>query len=124
MVHNFKKINAWNEAIDLAVKIYELTKKFPDEEKFGLVAQLRRSSISISSNIAEGAGRETSAQFINFLRIAQASANELRSQLILSNRLFFVSNEELKDLENKVDKIQRMISNFKKQLTNKENRTV
>lgn len=115
-MHNFKKIKVWNEAMDLAVEIYKITANFPNEEKFGLISQIRRSAVSVSSNIAEGAGRDTNPQFLQFLSIANGSLSELRSQIILSNRLGFISNEVLGTLEDKIDKIQRMISNFKKQL--------
>lgn len=115
-MHNFKKIKVWNEAMDLAVEIYNITANFPNEEKFGLISQIRRSAVSVSSNIAEGAGRDTNPQFLQFLSIANGSLSELRSQFILSKRLRLISNEVLETLEDKIDKIQRMISNFKKQL--------
>jgi len=115
-MHNFKKISAWDEAMDLSVEIYKITADFPNEEKFGLISQIRRSVVSVSSNIAEGAGRDTNPQFLHFLAIANGSLNELRSQLILSYRLDFISMESLNGLEDKIDKIQRMITNFKKQL--------
>jgi four helix bundle protein len=115
-MHNFKKIAAWDEAMGLSVEIYKITADFPGEEKFGLISQIRRSAVSVSSNIAEGAGRDTNPQFLQFLSIANGSLSELRSQIILSNRLGFISNEVLEALEDKIDKIQRMISNFKKQL--------
>lgn len=115
-MHNFKKIKAWEEAMNLALLIYDITKSFPEDERFGLISQLRRCVVSISSNIAEGAGRDTKPQFVHFLGIASASANELKSQLILSNRLNIISPEELSRLEDQTDKVQRMISNFIKQL--------
>lgn len=102
--------------MDLAVEIYNITANFPNEEKFGLISQIRRSAVSVSSNIAEGAGRDTNPQFLQFLSIANGSLSELRSQFILSKRLRLISNEVLETLEDKIDKIQRMISNFKKQL--------
>jgi four helix bundle protein len=115
-MHNFKKIAAWKESMDLAVDIYKITADFPSEEKFGLISQIRKSAVSVSSNIAEGAGRDTNPQFLQFLSVANGSLSELRSQVILSNMLEFISNEVLESLEDRIDKTQRMISNFKKQL--------
>ncbi|MEZ4978686.1 MAG: four helix bundle protein [Chitinophagales bacterium] len=115
-MHNFRKIKAWEEAMDLAMMVYEQTKSFPESEKFGLVTQLRRCAVSIVSNIAEGAGRDSKPQFVHFLSIASASGNELLAQLILSNRLNFITDTEFKLLEDKTDKLQRMLTKFKNQL--------
>jgi four helix bundle protein len=82
-----KNLKAWQLAMDIAEKIYSTTESFPSDEKFGLVSQMRRSAISIPSNIAEGAGRHTKKEFMNFLHIAQGSLSELDTQLELSLRL-------------------------------------
>lgn len=115
-MHNFKKLKVWNEAIELAIDIYKVTTKYPDDERFGLTSQLRRATVSVSSNIAEGAGRDTSAQFQHFLNIANGSTNEVISQLYLSNKLGFLSDSELENLEDRADKVQKMIYIFKNQL--------
>jgi four helix bundle protein len=94
LMHNYKKLNVWILAVDLAVEIYSLTKKFPGEEKFGMTSQLRKCAVSIPSNIAEGAGRNTGGEFIQFLGIAEGSANELETQMIIAGRLGFISTDE------------------------------
>lgn len=115
-MHNFRKIKAWEEAMELAEMVYKLTNDFPDSERFGLTSQMRRCAVSIVSNIAEGAGRDSHPQFVHFLSIANASGNELLTQLMLSKRLNFILDEDLKRLEDQTDKVQRMITKFKKQL--------
>ena len=75
-----KKLEVWKLAMEIAEDIYELTEKFPSPEKFGMVSQMRKSSVSIPSNIAEGAARNTKKEFINFLHIAQGSLSELDTQ--------------------------------------------
>ncbi len=87
-VKSFKELIVWQKSMDLAQEIYNRTKPLPKEETYGLSAQMRRSSVSISSNIAEGKKRGTKKDFIQFLRIADASAAELETQLILLRRLY------------------------------------
>lgn len=78
--YSFEKLEVWKEAIQFTVLIYELTKKFPDTEKFGLISQLRRASVSISSNIAEGTSRKTNKDKAHFMTIAFSSATEVLNQ--------------------------------------------
>lgn len=115
-MNNFKDLKIWKDSIDLAVEIYKITKLFPDTEKFGLLSQMNRCSISISSNIAEGAGRNNQKEFRQFLGIAQGSACELESQLIVSQRLEFISEEVLKQQTEKRVHIQNMINKLIKTL--------
>ena len=98
------------------LNIYKLTKTFPQEEKFGLVSQINRCVISISSNIAEGAGRNNSKEFRQFLGIALGSACELESQLIVSCKLEIISEEELKTQTEKLLYIQNMTNKLIKSL--------
>jgi four helix bundle protein len=119
--HNLRKLNVWNETVDLAMDVYKLTADFPKEEKFGLVSQMNRSAISVPSNIAEGAGRNSSGEFVQFLGIANGSANELFTQMVISNKLGFINNETLEVFENRIDKTQRSIYNLSKTLNNKKN---
>ena len=91
---DYKKLVIWQKAIDLSVEIYNLTKKLPEDEKFGLSSQMRRAVISIPSNIAEGHNRSSDKEFIHFLRIAQGSNAELETQLILCEKLLFLSTNE------------------------------
>ncbi|MEP0266161.1 four helix bundle protein [Dokdonia sp.] len=92
---SFEKLNVWGKARQLSVAIYQSTKSFPDEEKFGLISQMRRCSISVSSNIAEGSGRHSAKDKARFTEIAYSSLLELLNQLILSQDLDFISKEQL-----------------------------
>ena len=111
-MHEYKKLIVWQESVKLVKEIYLTTKKFPSEEKFGLVSQINRSAVSIASNIAEGAGRNTTGEFKNFLGNANGSSYELETQLILSNSLNYITTDELKNLSLTIDKIQKMIYNL------------
>ena len=81
MAKPHQRLNVWKRAIKLVEEIYKITSSFPAEEKFGLISQMRRSAISIPSNIAEGAARSSSKEFINFLHISQGSVAELETQI-------------------------------------------
>lgn len=91
-MHNIKELKIWNKSIDLAVDIYRLTAEFPSDERFGLTSQTRRCAISISSNISEGAGRNTKGEFKQFLGIANGSSYELQTQLVIANKLKFIDD--------------------------------
>ncbi|MBK3515933.1 four helix bundle protein [Carboxylicivirga marina] len=110
--HNFKELQIWQKGRALVKDIYQLTSKFPKSELYGLVSQMRRASISIPSNIAEGSGRKTSKEFSRFLEIAYSSALELETQLYLSFDLTFISESTLDEYLNKIDEVQKMISSF------------
>lgn len=114
--HHLEKLIIWQKAVDLACEIYKITAHFPDEEKFGLTSQMRRSGVSIASNIAEGAGRGYNAQFAQFLSIANGSGNELFTQLVISNRLGFIEN--INDLSLKIGEIGKMNAALKDKLRN------
>lgn len=106
-MHNINELKVWHKAIDLCVLIYEVSATFPSDERYGLTSQVRRSSISISSNIAEGAGRNTKGEFIQFLGIANGSAYEFQTQVIIAQKLkLFHSNADL--VLDKIDEIQKM----------------
>jgi four helix bundle protein len=109
-MNNFKNLKVWQESINLAVDIYKLTKTFSSDERFGLISQMNRCVISVSSNIAEGGGRNNPKEFRQFLGIAQGSACELESQLIISNKLEFVTDKDLEILTVKLNHIQNMIN--------------
>ena len=87
MTHDFKQLRVWNEAVRLTENVYRVTKKFPQEELFGLTSQLRRATVSIASNIAEGCGKNTPADFRRFLHDAYGSCKEVECQLIIVGRL-------------------------------------
>lgn len=87
-VENFKQLLVWQKSIELVKEIYCITATLPEEEKFGLISQMRRSSISVPSNIAEGSRRKTSKDFLQFLYISDGSCSELETQLIIGRELF------------------------------------
>ena len=118
-MNQYKNLKVWQKAMDLVVKVYELTNKFPEKEKFGLANQINRCAVSIVSNIAEGAGRNSSKEFNNFLGIALGSACELETQLILANRLKYISDTELSEVASFIEEIQKMIFGLQKNIFKK-----
>ncbi len=115
-MNRYKNIVIWKRSVALATKIYEVTQKFPKEEKYGLTSQIRRCAISMSSNIAEGAGRSTDKDFNRFLSIAYGSSYELETQIIIATNLEFISCSASISLCNEIDEIQKMIYSFSKNL--------
>ena len=107
-MNNYQELKIWNKSMDLVVQVYALTKSLPEEERLGLISQLKRCSISIPSNIAEGAGRNSEKDFIRFLSIANGSTTELETQLILTNRLGFFGISEVEKLLNLCSEIKKM----------------
>ena len=110
----FEKLDVWKDSQDFAVKIYRITSRFPKEEMYGLVSQMRRSSVSISSNIAEGVSRETNKDKARFLVVSYSSAIEVLNQLMLSESLGFIDKVELGDLRLDVEKITNKLHALKK----------
>ena len=115
-MHNYQKLTVWQKSVDLAVEMYTLTKKFPPEERFGLVSQIRKCAVSIASNIAEGSGRNTPGEFIHFIGISEGSVNELETQLIISQKLGFITNAELDKSSSSISEIRKMLFSLKKSL--------
>jgi four helix bundle protein len=89
-IESYRDLQVWQRGVDLTERIYQATQPFPPDERFGLVAQLRRAAVSIPSNIAEGWGRMSTAEFIRFLSIAHGSLTEVETQVIVSRRLGFI----------------------------------
>ncbi len=109
-MNNYKELIVWQKSMYLVEMVYQLTALFPDEEKFGLTNQIRRSAVSVPSNISEGAGRNSKKEFRNFLGIANGSLNELTTQLELASRLGFTTDEhKLKYAVQLGDEIQKML---------------
>ncbi len=111
-MHNFKELNIWKKSIDFSVEVYELTKRFPDAEKFGLISQIRRCAVSVPSNIAEGSSRSSNKDFTRFLQIALGSAFELETQLLISKKVLNFENSIIEELTTKILEIQKMINGF------------
>ncbi|MBL3546017.1 four helix bundle protein [Chryseobacterium sp. KMC2] len=115
-MHNFEKLVFWQKSIELAKQVYIICAELPKDEKFGLISQIKRSVISIPSNIAEGAGRNNDSEFYHFLGVANASSFELQTQLILIKELELVNLETVNSLISNLNEIQRMIYSFKSNL--------
>jgi len=107
-MHNFQDLKIWQRAMEIAEETYKLSAEFPNEEKYGLTSQIRRSAISIPSNISEGAGRNTNGEFKNFLGIANGSSNELYTQLLLSHRLNLIQKEKVDPIIESLIEVQKM----------------
>lgn len=116
-----KDLDVWKMAIELVVNVYQITSSFPKEEIYGLTSQLRRCSVSIPSNIAEGAGRSSIKEFSRFLSIALGSLAELETQMIISNRLDYVSNDNFDNLLEDLTTVRKMTLGLKKSIDNKIN---
>lgn len=115
-MHNFEKLLFWQKSIVLAKNIYIICQEISNDEKYGLVSQIKRSAVSIPSNIAEGSGRNGSKEFNHFLAVALGSAFELQTQLILIRELNLLREEKINALLSEVSEIQRMIYSFKNNL--------
>ena len=105
-----KKLDVWQLAMAVAKTIYDLTRRFPEEERYGLVSQMRRAAVSIPCNIAEGAARQGRKEFRNFLSVAQGSLSELDTQLELSERLGYIRSNEIQSLEAELRRVDKMLT--------------
>jgi four helix bundle protein len=116
-VKTHKDLDVWNKAMELAEKLYYLTAKFPKEEKYGFVSQIRRSAISIPSNIAEGASRNSNKEFMQFLYVAMGSLSEIETQVLLATRLKLINEPALFD---NIESIRKMLLGLIKFLKRKK----
>ena len=116
-MHRFEELQICQKAMSVVENSYKATSNFPKEEKYGLTSQIRRSAISIPSNIAEGAGRNSNGEFKQFLGIANGSSFELLTQLYLSERLDLLSEEKVKPIINEILEVCRMNYSLQKSLT-------
>ncbi len=112
----FEKLDVWQKAIEYADLIYKLTKNFPLEERFGLTSQLRRSAVSISSNIAEGSSRSSKVDFARFIEVAYGSLLESVSELEIAKRQKFLTNEIFEAAYSKAEDLAKMLSGFRRAL--------
>ena len=112
MAQDYHELIVWQRAIELTVCIYKLTRFFPKEELYGLISQMRRASVSIASNIAEGRGRITPGEFRQFLGLAQGSTYELQTQLLVARKLGMGSDETLNEAELLSDEVSKMLGSF------------
>lgn len=112
-MHRFKELEIWKKSRIFCSEIYAITATFPSDEKFGLINQLRRASVSIPSNIAEGSSRNSQKDFARFLEIAIGSAYEIETQLIIASDLGFLKTDSLNSLTNNLEEIIKMTSRFR-----------
>ena len=115
-MHKLKDLKIWQRAISLATNVYKITAQLPPEEKYGLTVQIRRSAVSVPSNIAEGAGRNSNKEFGYFLGVANGSSFELQTQFIISKNLGLV-HDEVDVLLDEIEQIQKMNYSLQKTLT-------
>ena len=108
-IQSYRDLRVWQESMTLVEAIYHLTKAYPQDEAYGLTAQMRRASVSIPANIAEGYGRENTGSYIQFLRIAQGSLKELETHLMLSVRVALAPENDVEPLLMQADIIGKML---------------
>ena len=119
MLKNYKELKVWQKSYKLCLDVYKRTGSFPKEEIYGLVSQIRRSAVSVPSNIAEGYGRKTTADYTRFLYIAYGSLCELETQIMLSNDLRYLDQVNLKSLRADLSEVERMLKALIRSLENK-----
>lgn len=115
---NYKDLLVWQKAVDLAEAIYKITQCFPKDELYGLSSQLRRCSVSIASNIAEGQARASLPQFVHFLNLAKGSMAEMDTQLIIATRLGYISSFENEELVKQQVEVTKLLHGLLKALQN------
>lgn len=113
-MNNFRELKVWQKSIDMSVAIYKATEAFPKMELYGITSQMRRAAVSVASNIAEGAGRSSDADFSHFLDMAKGSAFELETQLLICRQLEYLNKTQSNNLETSIIEIQKMISGLQK----------
>lgn len=112
--YNFEKLEVWKFSIDFAKKIYEITESFPDIEKFGLVSQIRRAVVSVSSNLAEGSAKQSLKDQARFTEMAFGSLMEILNQIILSFKLKFIKENDYIDIRDYIENLSRQLNALKK----------
>ena len=120
MLKSFKELKVWQKSYQLCLDLYEITKNFPSEEKYGLSSQMRRAAISIPSNIAEGYGRKTIPDYVRCLYIAYGSTCELETQILLSGDLKYLNEDSENILLEKIKEVERMLMALIKSLKSKK----
>ena len=116
-MQNFKELQIWQKSVEVALVVYNVTKDFPVEERYGLTAQMRSAAISIPSNIAEGHMRKTNKDFQQFIAIARGSGAELETQALIAFQLKYLSEKNYSFLFNKIEELAKMLSVFYSKLT-------
>jgi len=113
---NYRELRVWEKGHELSLAVYKATAGFPNEERYGLTSQIRRASVSVPANIAEGCGRGSDAELARFSQIAAGSASELEYHLLLANQLDLLHSREHERLTKQVTEVKRMLTSFIKKL--------
>ncbi len=118
-INSYRNLIVWQKSVALVTDIYTLTKSFPQEEKFGIVSQLNRASVSIPSNIAEGWGRESSKNYLQFLRISRGSLMETETLLEISKNLNYINEREFKVISDNIEEVSKILQGLIKSIQQK-----
>ena len=108
-IRSFEDLRVWNDAMALAAELYDATRAFPDDERFGLVSQIRRAVVSVPSNIAEGWGRGSKGDYARFLKVARGSLYEIRIQVLIAQRVGFLNEGEASPLLERIESVRRQL---------------
>jgi four helix bundle protein len=119
MLRNYKDLKVWQKGYTLCLQIYEATKNFPGEERFGLSSQLRRAGVSVPSNIADGYGRKSTKEYVQFLYVSYGSICEIETQLLLARDLHYLNESSFVELNSKMREVERMLKALTKSLQRK-----
>jgi len=120
-IRSYRDLNVWKASMELVCDIYEVTRNFPDSERYGLTSQMRRSAVSVPSNIAEGWSRNSARSFISYLNIATGSMSELLTQLEIARRINYISDEKTIHLNLKGIEISKMLYMLTKKIESRSN---
>jgi len=115
---SYRDLIVWQKSMDVVTLIYKLVKQFPDDEKFGLISQIKRSSVSVPSNIAEGYGRNHTKDYIRFLNIARGSLYEMQTQLQVALNLDFIVEEDLNEINSLSVEVEKMLNSLINKIAN------
>ena len=117
-IKTYRDLLVWQKSMDLVTEIYRLSKSFPQDELYGLSAQIRRSAVSVPSNIAEGYGRQSKQDYLRFLKMASGSLYELQTQIEISQKLSYISKDDYEVIFNRAKEIERMLSSMIRKVEN------
>jgi four helix bundle protein len=117
-IESYKDLIVWQKGIELVDELYSVTKGFPKEEMFGLTNQIRRAAVSVPANIAEGWGRNSTKNYIQFIRISIGSLYEIETQLIIANNQNYITNQKKSALSARIDELGKMLKKLLKSLDN------
>jgi four helix bundle protein len=116
-MRDFRELKVWEKSHLFTLQIYDITKHFPSDERFGLTIQLRRAAASVPTNIAEGCGRESERELARFMSIAAGSVSEVEYQMLLANDLKYIQDETYRELNQQANEVKRMLNSFIRKLT-------